>query len=146
MLARRTAVVVSAVALLLTGGPLGVSTPGVSPPAAAEDGSGAAVFVNEIHYANAGVDAGEFVEIAGPSGTDLTGYEVVLYDARQASRTPATPLTATLPAQRRHRRRLPRSRACRTVRVRWHSSTADRVVELLSWGGEITPATDRRTD
>src|SRR5690606_35449458 len=31
------------------------------------------VFINEIHYDNTGTDAGEFVEVAGPAGTDLAG-------------------------------------------------------------------------
>ena len=38
------------------------------------------VFINEIHYDNAGGDVGEFVEIAGPAGTDLTGWSIVRYN------------------------------------------------------------------
>ena len=38
------------------------------------------VFINEIHYDNAGTDTGEAVEVAGPAGTDLTGWSVVLYN------------------------------------------------------------------
>ena len=38
------------------------------------------VFINEIHYDNAGADVGEFVEVAGPAGTDLTGWAVALYN------------------------------------------------------------------
>jgi len=38
------------------------------------------VFINEIHYDNIGTDAGESVEIAGPAGTDLTGWSIVLYN------------------------------------------------------------------
>lgn len=38
------------------------------------------VFVNEFHYDNDGADAGEFIEIAGPAGTDLTGWSLVLYN------------------------------------------------------------------
>ena len=33
----------------------------------------AAVWVNEIHYDNAGADQNEFIEVAGPAGTDLAG-------------------------------------------------------------------------
>ncbi len=40
----------------------------------------ATVFINEIHYDNTGADAGEFVEIAGPAGLDVTGWTVVLYN------------------------------------------------------------------
>ena len=35
---------------------------------------------SEIHYDNAGADTGEAIEIAGPAGTDLTGWRVVLYN------------------------------------------------------------------
>ena len=38
------------------------------------------VFINEIHYDNAGTDAGEAIEIAAAAGTDLTGWSIVLYN------------------------------------------------------------------
>jgi len=38
------------------------------------------VWINEIHYDNAGADAGEFVEIAGSSGTSLSGYTLLFYN------------------------------------------------------------------
>ena len=38
------------------------------------------VFINEIHYDNAGTDAGEGVEIAGPAGTDVGGWQLVPYN------------------------------------------------------------------
>lgn len=37
-------------------------------------------FINEFHYDNVGTDTGEFIEIAGIAGTDLTGWQVVLYN------------------------------------------------------------------
>ncbi len=40
----------------------------------------ATVFINEIHYDNTGTDVGEAIEIAGPAGTDLAGYSLVLYN------------------------------------------------------------------
>lgn len=42
--------------------------------------AGVDVFINEIHYDNAGGDVGEFVEIAGPAGTNLTGWSLVAYN------------------------------------------------------------------
>ncbi|MGZ8869334.1 MAG: endonuclease, partial [Thermoanaerobaculia bacterium] len=39
-----------------------------------------AVFINEFHYDNTGGDTGEFIEIAGPAGTNLTGYVIELYN------------------------------------------------------------------
>ncbi|WP_375401989.1 Calx-beta domain-containing protein [uncultured Sphingomonas sp.] len=38
------------------------------------------VFINEIHYDNAGTDVGEAIEVAGVAGTDLTGWTLVLYN------------------------------------------------------------------
>jgi predicted extracellular nuclease len=38
------------------------------------------VFINEIHYDNTGGDVGEFIEVAAPAGTDLSGWSIVLYN------------------------------------------------------------------
>lgn len=38
------------------------------------------VFINEIHYDNTGSDVNEGVEIAGPSGTNLNGWSLYLYN------------------------------------------------------------------
>ncbi|NUM75937.1 hypothetical protein HUU40_16360, partial [candidate division KSB1 bacterium] len=38
------------------------------------------IFINEIHYDNNGADTGEAIEIAGPAGSDLTGWSLVLYN------------------------------------------------------------------
>jgi predicted extracellular nuclease len=38
------------------------------------------VYISELHYDNAGVDTGEFVEVTGSSGTDLSGWSLVLYN------------------------------------------------------------------
>ena len=40
----------------------------------------APVRINEFHYDNTGGDVGEFIEIAGDVGTDLSGYSLVLYN------------------------------------------------------------------
>ncbi|MCB9307640.1 MAG: hypothetical protein H6565_13680 [Lewinellaceae bacterium] len=45
--------------------------PGSAPPV---------IFINEIHYDNTGTDAGEFIEIAGTAGIDLSQYQLVLYN------------------------------------------------------------------
>lgn len=39
-----------------------------------------AVFINEIHYDNAGADTDEGVELSGAVGVDLTGWSLVLYN------------------------------------------------------------------
>ena len=38
------------------------------------------VWINEFHYDNTGGDVGEFIEIAGVAGTDLTGYSIHTYN------------------------------------------------------------------
>jgi len=40
------------------------------------------IFINEIHYDNVGVDVDEGIEIAGPAGTNLTGWSIVLYNGK----------------------------------------------------------------
>jgi len=51
------------------------------------------VFINEFHYDNASTDVGEFVEIAGPAGTDLSGWSLVLYNGSSSVRAPYNSLT-----------------------------------------------------
>ena len=38
------------------------------------------VYLNEIHYDNNGADTGEFIEVSGPAGTDLSIYTITLYN------------------------------------------------------------------
>lgn len=62
-------------------------------------GSSSTVFINEFHYDNTGTDAGEFIEIAGPAGTDLTGWRIELYNGNGGARYDNDPLTGTIPSQ-----------------------------------------------
>ncbi len=55
------------------------------------------VFINEIHYDNVGGDVGEFIEVAGPPGTDLTGWSLVRYNGSNGSLTSTLVLSGTLP-------------------------------------------------
>lgn len=41
---------------------------------------GQTVWINEIHYDNSGADLNEGFEIAAPAGTDLSCYDVILYN------------------------------------------------------------------
>jgi len=43
-------------------------------------GSVCEIWINEVHYDNASTDVGEFIEIAGPAGTDLSTYSLALYN------------------------------------------------------------------
>ncbi|PKM35961.1 MAG: hypothetical protein CVV06_13550 [Gammaproteobacteria bacterium HGW-Gammaproteobacteria-10] len=62
------------------------------------------VFINEIHYDNVGTDVGEAIEIAGPAGTNLTGWRIVRYNGNNPNNgvvytSPAAneTLTGTIP-------------------------------------------------
>ncbi|HEX4744142.1 MAG TPA: ExeM/NucH family extracellular endonuclease [Candidatus Limnocylindria bacterium] len=57
------------------------------------------VFINEFHYDNTGTDAGEFIEIAGPAGTDLTGWSIVLYNGANGAVYDTDALSGTIPDQ-----------------------------------------------
>ncbi|MGD9172286.1 MAG: endonuclease/exonuclease/phosphatase family protein, partial [Candidatus Thiodiazotropha sp.] len=46
------------------------------------------VFINEIHYDNAGSDEGEFIEITGPAGTDMAGWQLELYNGSSSVLSP----------------------------------------------------------
>lgn len=54
------------------------------------------VFINEIHYDNAGGDVNESVEIAGTAGTDLNGWSVVFYNGSNGTSYATENLTLTL--------------------------------------------------
>ncbi|MFZ2095112.1 MAG: PxKF domain-containing protein [Anaerolineales bacterium] len=55
------------------------------------------VFINEIHYDNAGTDTGEAIEVAGPAGTDLSGWSLVLYNGSGGAHYGTTTLSGTIP-------------------------------------------------
>jgi len=53
---------------------------------------------SELHYDDVGVDANEAIEVAGPAGTDLTGWRVVLYNGANGNTYGTTTLSGPLPA------------------------------------------------
>ncbi len=57
------------------------------------------VFINEIHYDNVSADVNEAIEIAGLSGTDLTGWSLVLYNGSNSATYNTINLTGTIPNQ-----------------------------------------------
>lgn len=65
-------------------------------PAVAVPGSDSEVFINEIHYDNDGTDEGEAIEIAGPAGTDLAGWQIVLYNGNNGARYNTNDLTGVI--------------------------------------------------
>lgn len=61
--------------------------------------STAGVWINEFHYDNAGADTGEFIEVAGAAGTNLTGWTLVLYNGNGGTSYSTLPLSGTIAAQ-----------------------------------------------
>ncbi|HEY3280455.1 MAG TPA: DNA/RNA non-specific endonuclease [Gemmatimonadales bacterium] len=57
-----------------------------------------AVRISEIHYDNTGIDAGEAIEVSGPAGTDLTGWQLVLYNGSGGALYTTTTLSGLIPA------------------------------------------------
>ncbi len=56
-------------------------------------------WINEFHYDNDGTDTGEFVEIAGPAGTDLTGWRVIGYNGSGGATYATVNLSGIIPDQ-----------------------------------------------
>lgn len=54
------------------------------------------VYINELHYDNSGTDVGEFIEVAGPAGTDLTNYTITLYNGSNNASYATITLTGTI--------------------------------------------------
>jgi hypothetical protein len=64
-----------------------------------DNDTSSAVFINELHYDNVGTDSGEAIELAGPAGTDLTGWTLVLYDGLTGNAYNTRALTGVIPDQ-----------------------------------------------
>jgi hypothetical protein len=57
------------------------------------------IFLNEIHYDNAGADAGEFLEVAGPAGVSLSGWTLVGLNGATGQSYTSLPLEGVFPDQ-----------------------------------------------
>jgi uncharacterized protein len=93
--AARAVVIVS---MLLSTIVLSVGAAGDASPAQVANPS-STIFINEIHYDNTSTDAGEAVEVAGPAGTDLTGWSLVLYNGNGGVQYATLPLSGVLSDQ-----------------------------------------------
>lgn len=51
---------------------------------------------SELHYDNAGVDAGERIEIEGPAGASIAGWSLVLYDGNGGDVYGSSPLSGAI--------------------------------------------------
>ncbi len=57
------------------------------------------LWINEVHYDNSGADLDEGVEVAGPAGSGLTGWQLVSYDGATGTMTGAITLSGSIPNQ-----------------------------------------------
>ena len=57
------------------------------------------VFINELHYDNASSDVDEAIEIAGPAGTDLTGWTIEKYNGSNSESYGSESLSGMIPDQ-----------------------------------------------
>ena len=60
---------------------------------------GMQVWINELHYDNAGADENEFVEVAGAAGVDLDGWRLVGYNGSGGRAYKTVVLSGIIPAQ-----------------------------------------------
>ncbi len=72
---------------------------GLSLVLAANSAQAQLVFINELHYDNVGTDLGERVEVAGPAGSDLSGWSIVLYNGSGGASYATLPLGGNIPDQ-----------------------------------------------
>jgi hypothetical protein len=72
--------VIAPISAVIPAMPAASAVPEVSPTVELAASACTMTFINEIHYDNNGPDSGEFIEIAGPAGTDLSGWSLVLYN------------------------------------------------------------------
>ncbi|MCO6511569.1 MAG: hypothetical protein J5I65_12325, partial [Aridibacter famidurans] len=63
------------------------------------DNPSSTVFINEFHYDNVSTDVGEFIEIAGPAGTDLSNYKIALYNGSNGTLYDTDTLNGTIADQ-----------------------------------------------
>jgi len=68
-----------------------------TPTASAVESPDSTVFVNELHYDNGGADSNELIEVAGPAGTDLSGWSLVLYNGNNGAAYGTRTLSGVLP-------------------------------------------------
>lgn len=62
-------------------------------------GASATPWINEFHYDNTGADTGEFIEVAGPAGTDLSGWSIVAYNGNGGAAYNTINLSGVMPNQ-----------------------------------------------
>jgi DNA/RNA endonuclease G (NUC1) len=93
----RTAALTALLLVFASCSDTGPVNPAVAPTLAVATTETRTVWISEIHYDNVGIDAGEAIEISGPGGTDLTGWDLVLYNGSGGAVYRTAPLTGAIP-------------------------------------------------
>ena len=57
------------------------------------------VWMNEIHYDNSSTDVGEFIEVAGGAGIDLSNWQILLYNGNGGTVYKTVNLSGVIPNQ-----------------------------------------------
>ncbi|WP_111706998.1 lamin tail domain-containing protein [Lutibacter citreus] len=98
------------------------------------------VFINEIHYENSGGDINEGIEIAGPAGTDLTGWSIDLYNNSTSMVYATISLSGTIPDLENGRGTLwfPESNIQNETEALSLINSINSVVQFISYEGVIT--------
>lgn len=98
---RASAVALGALALLVnscsTDAPTAPEVARVSTALAAKNAH-PLIRIAEFHYDNDGTDAGEAIEISGPVGASIDGWQIVLYNGANGQTYNTQTLTGTIPA------------------------------------------------
>lgn len=64
---------------------------------------GGDLWINEFHYDNGGSDVGEFIEIAGPAGMNVSGWKLVSYNGNGGGQYKTITLSGVIPNQQNGR-------------------------------------------
>ncbi len=109
-----------------------------------EDRTVPTVFVNELHYHDSGPDVGQFVELAGTAGTNLSGWSIVLDNGSSGAGTPyyTSALTGTLANQQNGSGTLAVTFPANTILDGPYDGLAlvdntGEVIQFLSYGGQF---------
>jgi hypothetical protein len=98
------------------------------------------IFINELHYNNAGADTGEAIEIAGAAGLSLAGWSLALYDGATGTVYGTVALSGTLPGQQNGFGTLSFAHAGLQDNLAGIAlvNALGQVVQFLSYGGAFT--------
>ena len=119
----------------------GATTP-TATPTSGQPGTGDP-WINEIHYDDGSKDSNEGIEVAGPAGLNMTGYNLIAYNGSNGTVYSTVPMSGTLPDQQ----------DC--LGTQWYAiaglqngapdgialvGPGDVVIQFLSWEGTFTAA------